>query len=103
MGSSRLNSRDVLDWDESDVRVRPNKRGSRPRTKDRPAHKSAIRGRVITVDRGRWSVVVAEGTVNERTLARPGPVNYAAPQLSPAISWMWWVIPPARKILSPAS
>lgn len=68
MGSSRLNSRDVLDWDESDVRVRPNKRGSRPRTKDRPAHKSAIRGRVITVDRGRWSVVVAEGTVNERTL-----------------------------------
>jgi len=68
VGSSRLNSRDVLDWDESDVRVRPNKRGSRPRTKDRPAHKSAIRGRVITVDRGRWSVVVAEGTVNERTL-----------------------------------
>ena len=53
MGSSRLNSRDVLDWDESDVRVRPNKRGSRPRTKDRPAHKSAIRGRVITVDRRR--------------------------------------------------
>lgn len=68
MGSSRMNVRDFSEWDESDVRVRPNKKGSRPRTKDRPTFKEAIRGRVITVDRGRWSVVVDEGTEKERTL-----------------------------------
>ncbi len=68
MGSSRMNVRDFSEWDESDVHVRPNKKGSRPRTKDRPTFKAAIRGRVITVDRGRWSVVVDEGTENERTL-----------------------------------
>jgi len=63
-----MNVRDFSEWDESDVHVRPNKKGSRPRTKDRPTFKEAIRGRVITVDRGRWSVVVDEGTENERTL-----------------------------------
>lgn len=68
MGSSRINVRDFSEWDESDVHVRPNKKGSRPRTKDRPTFEEAIRGRVITVDRGRWSVVVDEGTENERTL-----------------------------------
>ena len=68
MGSSRMNVRDFSEWDESDVRVRPHKKGSRPRTKDRPTFKEAIRGRVITVDRGRWSVVVDEGTEKERTL-----------------------------------
>ena len=68
MGSSRMNVRDFSDWDESDVHVRPNKTGSRPRTKDRPTFKEAIRGRVVTVDRGRWSVVVDEGAENERTL-----------------------------------
>ena len=68
MGSSRMNVRDFSEWDESDVHVRPNKKGSRPRTKDRPTFEEAIRGRVITVDRGRWSVVVDEGTENERTL-----------------------------------
>lgn len=44
-------------WDESDVRVRPGK-GSRPRTKDRPAHKNAEFGMVVTKDRGRWGVVL---------------------------------------------
>lgn len=68
MGSSRMNVRDFSEWDESDVHIRPNKKGSRPRTKDRPTFEEAIRGRVITVDRGRWSVVVDEGTKNERTL-----------------------------------
>lgn len=48
------------DWDEADVRVRPNKKGSRPRTKDRPAHEDAVRGRVITVDRGRYTVHLSE-------------------------------------------
>src|SRR5699024_1484667 len=46
-------------WDESDVRVRPG-RGSRPRTKDRPKHRDAKWGRVITKDRGRWGVVLDE-------------------------------------------
>ena len=46
----------------------PTRRAPAPRTKDRPTFKEAIRGRVITVDRGRWSVVVDEGTKKERTL-----------------------------------
>lgn len=41
------------DWDESDVRVRPSK-GSRPRTKTRPAHADAEPAMVVSVDRGRW-------------------------------------------------
>jgi ribosome biogenesis GTPase / thiamine phosphate phosphatase len=39
--------------DEDDVRVRPG-RGSRPRTRRRPAHESAIQGFVTSVDRGRY-------------------------------------------------
>lgn len=38
--------------DESDIRIRP-PRSTRPRSKDRPEHKSAITARVVTVDRGR--------------------------------------------------
>ncbi len=45
-------------YDESDVRVRPNPKGSRPRTKDRPSHADAVGGRVLTVDRGRYTVLV---------------------------------------------
>jgi ribosome biogenesis GTPase / thiamine phosphate phosphatase len=47
-------------WDESDVRSRPSKKGSRPRTKERPAHEDALTGRVVTVDRGRYTVNVAD-------------------------------------------
>ncbi|WP_309082060.1 ribosome small subunit-dependent GTPase A [Zhihengliuella sp.] len=54
------------DWDESSVRIRPNKRGTRPRTKDRPAHADAVRGRIITVDRGRYTALVDEGGREER-------------------------------------
>ncbi|WP_138413102.1 ribosome small subunit-dependent GTPase A [Sinomonas gamaensis] len=54
------------EWDESDVRIRPNKRGSRPRTKDRPKHDDAVEGRIVTVDRGRYTAVVAEDTPRER-------------------------------------
>lgn len=49
--------------DESDVRVRPGRRGSRPRSKDRPAHADAVIGRVVRVDRGRFTVVVDGVTV----------------------------------------
>ncbi len=45
-------------YDESDVRVRPNPRGSRPRTKDRPTHADAVPGRVLAVDRGRYTVLL---------------------------------------------
>jgi ribosome biogenesis GTPase len=44
-------------YDESDVRIRPGK-GSRPRTKDRPSHRDAETGMVVTKDRGRWGVVL---------------------------------------------
>ncbi|KQB84127.1 ribosome small subunit-dependent GTPase A [Corynebacterium oculi] len=47
-------------YDESDVRVRPGK-GSRPRTKNRPEHRDARFGMVVTKDRGRWGVVLDAG------------------------------------------
>jgi ribosome biogenesis GTPase len=56
------------EWDESDVRVRPNKRGSRPRTKDRPSHEDAVVGRIVTVDRGRYTAVLDEDTPQERVV-----------------------------------
>ena len=48
-------------YDESDVRIRPNPKGSRPRTKDRPAHEDAILGFVTGVDRGRYTLIVHGG------------------------------------------
>ena len=48
--------------DEDDVRVRPNRRGSRPRTKQRPEHADALAGLVLVVDRGRYDVLVDDGT-----------------------------------------
>ncbi|HEY5248527.1 MAG TPA: ribosome small subunit-dependent GTPase A [Dermatophilaceae bacterium] len=48
-------------YDESDVRIRPNRRGSRPRTKDRPAHEDAIPGFITGVDRGRYTLIVHGG------------------------------------------
>ncbi|MDN5796119.1 MAG: ribosome small subunit-dependent GTPase A [Intrasporangium sp.] len=46
--------------DEGDIRVRPNRRGSRPRTKERPAHADAVIGLVVGVDRGRYTCLVRE-------------------------------------------
>ncbi len=46
------------DLDESDVRVRPNPRGSRPRSKDRPRHEEAVPAQVLTVDRGRYTCLL---------------------------------------------
>ncbi|GAA1491559.1 ribosome small subunit-dependent GTPase A [Brachybacterium sacelli] len=60
--------RSARDYDESDVRVRPSRRGSRPRTKDRPTHEDAITARVVAVDRGRWRTVVAPGAEEEHTV-----------------------------------
>lgn len=50
---------DYSRYDESSAPKRPSKRGTRPRTKDRPAHEDAITGRVTTVDRGRYTVYLA--------------------------------------------
>lgn len=47
---------------EDDVRVRPNRRGSRPRTKQRPEHADASTGMVLVVDRGRYDVLVDGGS-----------------------------------------
>jgi ribosome biogenesis GTPase / thiamine phosphate phosphatase len=44
--------------DESDVRIRANRRGSRPRTKERPVHADAVPAQVITVDRGRYGCLL---------------------------------------------
>ncbi|MFV0372720.1 ribosome small subunit-dependent GTPase A [Microbacterium sp.] len=57
---------DEPDYDESDVRVRPNPKANRPRTKRRPAHRDAEHGRVLGVDRGRYTVLVGEDTDHER-------------------------------------
>ncbi|KGN34935.1 GTPase [Knoellia sinensis KCTC 19936] len=61
-------ARSASDYDESDVRIRPNKRGSRPRSKDRPAHLDAVPAMVTGVDRGRYTVIVGLGTDNERVV-----------------------------------
>jgi ribosome biogenesis GTPase len=61
-------SRGIRDLDESDVRIRPNRRGSRPRTKIRPSHEDAVEGFVTAVDRGRWRTVVSPGTADEHAV-----------------------------------
>jgi ribosome biogenesis GTPase len=53
-------------FDESDVRVRPNPKANRPRTKRRPAHADATVARVLGVDRGRYTVLVDEDGPEER-------------------------------------
>jgi ribosome biogenesis GTPase / thiamine phosphate phosphatase len=50
-------ARDWARLDEDDVRVRPG-RGSRPRTRRRPAHDDAVGGFVLAVDRGRYTCLV---------------------------------------------
>ncbi|MET0432705.1 MAG: ribosome small subunit-dependent GTPase A [Cellulomonas sp.] len=52
--------------DESDVRVRPSRRGTRPRTKTRPEHADADRALVTGVDRGRYTVLVDADGPDER-------------------------------------
>lgn len=56
------------EFDESSIRVRPNPKGNRPRTKTRPEHKDAVAGRIMTVDRGRFSVLIDQDTPEEREI-----------------------------------
>ncbi|MCX3060215.1 ribosome small subunit-dependent GTPase A [Streptomyces beihaiensis] len=44
--------------DEDDIRQRPNRKGNRPRSTLRPKHEDAARGMVLTVDRGRLTVLI---------------------------------------------
>jgi len=53
------------EYDESSIRVRPNPKANKPRTKQRPDHADSVTGRVISVDRGRYGVIVDEGTKKE--------------------------------------
>ncbi|MEX0913352.1 MAG: ribosome small subunit-dependent GTPase A [Demequina sp.] len=66
----------MREYDESDARVRPPRRGSRPRSKNRPAHEDAIPGTVTGVDRGRLTVRLQAGhdvtAVKARELGRHG-------------------------------
>lgn len=57
------------DYDESDVRIRPSRR-TKPRTKDRPSHNDAITAFVVTVDRGRTTCVLDDGTIVTAMKAR---------------------------------
>ncbi|HTZ44927.1 MAG TPA: ribosome small subunit-dependent GTPase A [Jatrophihabitans sp.] len=51
--------RDARRLDEDDVRNRPTRYGSRARSKQRPAHDDAAAGMVVTIDRGRFTVLLA--------------------------------------------
>jgi ribosome biogenesis GTPase len=71
MGAETLRRRE---YDEDDVRVRPG-RGSRPRTRIRPAHEQAVEGFVVAVDRGRFTCLVGSALVvamKARELGRKG-------------------------------
>jgi ribosome biogenesis GTPase len=52
--------RDTRAMDEDDVRARANPRGTRPRSKQRPAHENAVDGMVVAVDRGRYLVLAGD-------------------------------------------
>lgn len=58
------------DLDEDDVRIRPNPRGSRPRTKIRPTHENAPWGMVLEVHLARYRVLTDEGVEVTATLAK---------------------------------
>ncbi|CAL4860500.1 ribosome small subunit-dependent GTPase A [Microbacterium sp. MM2322] len=59
---------DDLEFDEADIRVRPNPKANRPRTKRRPAHADAKIARVLGVDRGRYTVLIDEDGPDERQI-----------------------------------
>lgn len=59
---------DYAEYDDSAAKVRPNPKGNKPRSKNRPEHADAVSGRVFSVDRGRYGVWVDENTPEERQL-----------------------------------
>jgi ribosome biogenesis GTPase / thiamine phosphate phosphatase len=65
---SELDPEDYLD--EDDVRIRPNPRGSRPRTKRRPNFDNAPLGMVLEVHLARYRVLLDDGVEVVATLAK---------------------------------
>lgn len=59
---------DEDDWDEHAFRARPNPKANRPRTKTRPDHDDAVVARVLSVDRGRYTVLVDENAGDDRVV-----------------------------------
>ena len=86
-----------------DVRIRPNRRGTRPRSKDRPAHEDAVPGRVTGVDRGRYTTLVGDGDDRARRSSPCGPASSAARASSSATTSTSSATPPAPTAASPAS
>ena len=64
--------RRTRDYDEDDVRIRANPRGSRPRSQLRPEHEDAAEGMVVAVDRGRYTCLIdADAVQPEPGAAKP--------------------------------
>ena len=61
-GAGALSPRSRADLDEDDIRVRPGK-GTRPRTRRRPAHSGAPEGFVTSIDRGRYGCLIDGRTI----------------------------------------
>ena len=59
-----------MDLDEDDVRIRPNPKGSKPRTKRRPTHDNALMGMVLEVHLARYKVLTDDGREVLATLAK---------------------------------
>ncbi len=59
---------DEREFDEASIRVRPNPKGNKPRTKTRPGHEDALTGRILSVDRGRYTVMLDENLPTERRI-----------------------------------
>ncbi|WP_026413811.1 ribosome small subunit-dependent GTPase A [Actinomadura oligospora] len=62
-------ARRTRDYDEDDVRIRPGRRGSRPRTRIRPAHEDAVTALVTAVDRGRYRCLVQDASGDREVTA----------------------------------
>lgn len=59
------------DLDETDIRVRPNPKGNKPRTKIRPDHQDASLGLLVGVDKNRYQVLMQESDLQvNATLAK---------------------------------
>ena len=59
------------DLDETDVRVRPNPKGNKPRTKIRPDHDGAALGLLVGVDKNLYQVLFLDSqTQLNSTLAK---------------------------------
>ena len=59
------------DLDETDVRVRPNPKGNKPRTKIRPDHDGAALGLLVGVDKNRYQVLLLDSEIQlNATLAK---------------------------------